>query len=100
MELRSSKALAWREERGRAGRAAAKRWGGMGREVEDMVFGGGWFGGLVYFGGDGVLEVVRLGWVVIRGGLVVRRELRSCGDGGLSLLVIQNGAWAGRIGVQ
>ncbi len=52
MELRSSKALAWREGRGRAGRAAAKRWGGMGVEVEDMVF---WFVGC--FGGGG-----GLGW--------------------------------------
>lgn len=36
MEFRSSAALAWREERGRSGRAAAKRAGGMGVVVADI----------------------------------------------------------------
>lgn len=59
MELRSSKALACREERGRAGRAAAKRCAGMGVEVEDMGLGKAVlrFGVVWCFGGgDGLGE--------------------------------------------
>ena len=74
MELRSSKALAWREERGRAGRAAAKRWGGMGVEVEDMVF---WFVGC--FGGGGGLG---WDWGGRRWGFGNGAGVQVCGGGG------------------
>lgn len=80
MELRSSAALAWREGRGRAGRAAAKRCGGMGVEVQDMGLGRGAWG----FGLLGVLEVVvGLGWDW--GGEALGGLVRGAGVGGWRL---------------